>query len=238
MNFLVTGGASGLGYAITKALATQYPAGKIYFTYFSSTGNKQQLETDHKNTSGIKCNFIEPGDIDMLVAFIQSNAIDILVNNAVTGLEKQYAHKITAGQVAASFNADVLSVIQITNAFINTARKRKSGKIITILSAAIVNMPATGWAMYIANKNYLLSMHRSWAMENKIFNISSNCISPDFMATPLNAAEDERTVESLVAKHPLKKLLTVEEVAETVLFLCTASQQLNGQNIILNAAQY
>ena len=70
------------------------------------------------------------------------------------------------------------------------------------------------------------------------FNIVSNCISPDFMATSLNADEDDRIVESMIAKHPLKKLLTVDEVAEMVLFLCASSQQLNGQNITLNAAQF
>jgi len=238
MNFLITGGASGLGYAITKAVASQYPGSKVYFTFFSSVAGKEQLEAAFNNTVGIKCDFLQAADTDKLVEMIKTNQVDVLVNNAVTGLQKQYAHKLTEGEIINSFSADIVPVLKITGAFLTAARQRKSGKIITILSAAIASMPPTGWSVYVANKNYLLSMHRSWAAENKNFNISSNCISPDFMLTPLNGDTDERVVETMIAKHPLKQLLTVEEVAETVVFLCGASSQLNGQNIILNAAQF
>jgi NAD(P)-dependent dehydrogenase (short-subunit alcohol dehydrogenase family) len=238
MNFLITGGASGLGYAITTAVAAQYPGSIVYFTFCSSVAGKEQLEKEFSNTKGIKCDFFKATDIDQLIEFIKTNPVEVLVNNAVTGIKKQYAHKLNAADVIDAFRADVLPVVQITGAFIHSARQRKSGKIITILSAAIAHIPPTGWSVYVANKNYLLSMHKSWAAENKQFNISSNCISPDFMLTPLNGDEDERIVETMIAKHPLKKLLTVEEVAKTVIFLCDASAQLNGQDIILNAAQF
>jgi len=237
MNFLITGGASGLGLAITKLLATRHPADKIYFTFFSSEENKIQLETEHLNAHGIQCDFLKQPDINGLVDFIQKNDIDILINNAVTGLTKNYAHKLEPAVILESFKSDVLSTIQITNSFISSARKKKSGKIITILSAALEGLPPTGWSVYTANKNYLLSMHKSWAAENKNFGITSNCVSPGFMATPLNNSEDERVVENMISQHPLKKLLTVEEVADTVLYLCGSSQQLNAQNIVINAAQ-
>ena len=57
------------------------------------------------------------------------------------------------------------------------------------------------------------------------------------MLTPLHTETDERLIENMIAQHPLKKLLTTDEVAQTVLYICNASQQLNGQNIILNAGQ-
>ena len=79
-------------------------------------------------------------------------------------------------------------------------------------------------------------MHRSWALENAAFNITSNCISPGFMATALNKDTDERIVEDMIAKHPLKKLLTTGEVAAVVLFLMDASGQVNGNNIIINSS--
>jgi NAD(P)-dependent dehydrogenase (short-subunit alcohol dehydrogenase family) len=238
MNFLITGGASGLGYAITKALAEQYPDSKIYFTFFSSIKGKEQLEDDFKNAEGIKCDFFNEENIAAITSLIETKDINVLINNALTGLVKQYAHKLTEDEIIGTFRSDVLAVLKITNSFISCARKKKFGKIITILSAAIANMPPAGWSVYVANKNYLLAMHKSWATENKGFNITSNCVSPDFMATPLNAQEDERVIENMVAKHPLKKLLTTDEVAQSVLFLCGASQQLNGQNIFLNAAQF
>ena len=40
----------------------------------------------------------------------------------------------------------------------------------------------------------------------------------------------------MIESHPLKKLLTVEEVAETVAYLASASPHINGVDIVLNAA--
>jgi enoyl-[acyl-carrier-protein] reductase (NADH) len=55
------------------------------------------------------------------------------------------------------------------------------------------------------------------------------------MQTQLTSEVDARIIDQMISKHPLKKLLTVEEVAETVLFLTNASTQINGVDIILNS---
>ena len=99
------------------------------------------------------------------------------------------------------------------------------------------NTPPIGLSEYVANKAYLLSMSKSWAHENSKYNVTSNSISPSFMMTPLNKFEDERLVENMTKAHPLKTLLKEEEVAEAVSFLINASQQINGINLPINAAE-
>ncbi|MNE75886.1 3-oxoacyl-[acyl-carrier-protein] reductase FabG1 [compost metagenome] len=99
----------------------------------------------------------------------------------------------------------------------------------------MLNTPPLGASSYVANKAYLGSLVKSWATENAKFNISSNAISPSFMQTNLTSDVDERIIEQIVNDHPLKKILTVEEVAESVLFLTNASSQINGVDIVLNA---
>ena len=74
-----------------------------------------------------------------------------------------------------------------------------------------------------------------WATENSKFNITSNSISPSFMQTKLTSEIDFRIVSQLIENHPLKKLLTVEEVAETVFFLANATSHINGIDIIINS---
>jgi NAD(P)-dependent dehydrogenase (short-subunit alcohol dehydrogenase family) len=97
-------------------------------------------------------------------------------------------------------------------------------------------VPPIGTSVYIANKAYLEKLTKVWANENVKFNISSNSVSPSFMQTSLISDVDERVIEQMIENHPLKKILTVEEVAETVLFLISASSQINGVNLIINAA--
>jgi len=99
----------------------------------------------------------------------------------------------------------------------------------------LLNTPPIGSAVYVANKAYLEKLTKVWASENAKFNISSNSVSPSFMQTNLTAGIDERVVEQIKENHPLKNLLTVDEVAETVSFLVNASNQINGIDIIINA---
>ncbi|MGA3281266.1 MAG: SDR family oxidoreductase [Smithella sp.] len=74
-----------------------------------------------------------------------------------------------------------------------------------------------------------------WASENVRFNISSNSVSPSFMQTEFTSNVDERKISQMIDDHPLRKILTVDEVAETILFLVNASSHVNGMDIIMNA---
>jgi len=236
MKILVTGGASGLGKALTERLAGLEGA-HIYATYSASVDNAKELEGRYKNVKTVKCNFTIDGDIQVLINLIQKENIDVLVNNAhTTKIEKNHFHKLNLDVFASAFADNILPVIKITQAAIDVFRKKKFGKIITILSGTLMNKPPMGYSEYTAGKAYLLSLSKSWAAENAAFNITANCVSPAFMLTELTNDTDERIVEEMKNKHPLKKLLTTAEVADVVAFFCDSTQQLNGVNIPVNAA--
>ena len=57
------------------------------------------------------------------------------------------------------------------------------------------------------------------------------------MLTNITKSVDERVIEQKEEEHPLKKLLTSAEVAESVVFLIKASQQINGANLVINASK-
>ena len=236
MKILITGGASGLGEAITRRLAKE-DSDMVYFTYAHSKVNALQLQDEFKNAVGIRCDFKNSRELDALKSKIEELQIDVLINNAYHGdAIKTYFHKIPEAEFATEFMENILPIIGITQAAIASFRKRKEGKIITVLTSFLVNIPPIGASSYVASKAYLGSLVKSWASENAKFNITSNAISPSFMQTGLTVGVDERIIEQMNASHPLKKLLTPEEVAETVFFMTTASLHLNGVDIVLNAA--
>ncbi len=235
MNILITGGASGLGEAITRELAKN-PSDKIYFTFHSSVEKAQQLQSELANTTAFKCDFTKPEEVNLLKEAIKNWQLDTLINNYYSGEAiKKHFNKIPLTDFLDDFRDSVLPTIDITQAAINLFRTKKSGKIITVLTSFLLNTPPTGAAIYVANKAYLEKLTKVWASENSKYNISSNAISPAFMLTALNKDVDERIIEQIRENHPLKKILTVDEVAEAVGFLIKSSSQINGVNLVMNA---
>ncbi len=235
MNILITGGASGLGAAITKVLAANF-TNNIFFTYCKSSESAGKIEADFSNSKAINCNFLNKADIQSLISIMDTMDLDVLINNALYGLSQVHFHKQAPDTFTNSFVNNVQPTLNITQKAISLFRNKKFGKIITILTSYMLK-PPLGMSEYIANKAYLASMSKSWAIENVKFNISSNCISPSIMKTHLTINTDARILNDLIKRHPLKKLLTTEEVAYEVLALVNSSQHLNGTNRIINAAE-
>ena len=235
MNILVTGGASGLGESITTVLAAK-PEHTVWFTYCKSKEKAEQLEAAFSNCKGIYLDFTSEESLAAFVNQMKELNPEALVNNATTGIIKNHFHKIPVDDFRVSFIHNVLPTIQITQEAIRIFRKKKAGKIVTILSAYLVGKPPLGLAEYASNKAYLLEMSKCWATENASFAITANCISPSMMQTSFTSDVDERIVESMVAAHPLKRLLTTNETANAVKFLVEGSEFINGVNLVLNAA--
>ena len=234
MNIIITGGTSGLGESIVRLLAAE-PANKLFITYARSVNEAQNLETQYANVKAFKCDFTDKESLELFLSGISSFSPDVLINNAYGSIHKEHFHKTEHAVFQDSFSTNIIPAIRITQEAIKVFRAKKSGKIINILSSAIVNKPPIGWSSYVANKAYMLAMSNCWATEGIKFNITSNCISPAFMRTRLTADTDERLIEQMENEHPLKKLLTTDEVSNAVHFLVNAGSQINGTNLVINA---
>ena len=237
MNILITGGASGLGKAITEELAKN-KNNTVYFTYSTSEEKAKKIKEKFENAVSIKCDFRESAEIELLQEQIGEMDLDVLVNNAYCSkLSQIHFHKSPPIDFLNDFKDNIIPTIKITQEAIKRFRKKRNGKIITILSSALSNVPPTGMSSYAANKAYLDKLTKAWANENSKFGITSNSISPSFMRTALTGDVDERIVEQMELNHPNKKLLTPNEVAETVLFLTNAGNHINGVDILMNAGE-
>jgi len=113
-------------------------------------------------------------------------------------------------------------------------RRRKFGKIINILTSYLIDVPPTGLSVYTATKAYIRQLSRSISKEYSRYNITSNCILPDYMNTGFGHVENFQ-LEQMKSTHPLKELLSPDEVAKIVGHLVHSSQQLNGADIPVNA---
>lgn len=235
MNILITGGSSGLGKAIVDSLLHSKDH-HVFFTYNLHSMEAKVLT--NANVTAIKCDFTNVDEVDCLIEHISTLDLDVLINNVYVGAPQgRHFHKTDPAEFIRSFENNLLPTIKISQAAINIFRKKKFGKIINVLTACLINLPPIGYAIYASNKAYLLQLSKSWNSEYRKYNITSNCISPDFMLTNITKTVDERILEQLKEEHPLKEILSTNEVAESIICLINASQQINGINLVINAAQ-
>ena len=235
MNILITGGASGLGNAITRKLAEDIN-NFVYFTYNASQSNAGEITKEFSNSLSIKCDFSNSDEVNSLAEKLDQFKLDVLINNAYHGSYlKSHFHKTAPDDFLISFNINIIPVIKITQSAISSFRNKKSGKIITILTSALIETPPIGSSVYVSTKAYLKQLTKMWAVENAKFNITSNSISPSFLLTNLTKDIDERVIDQIRQNHPMQKLLTVDEVADNVKLMTNALYKKNGFDLILGS---
>jgi NAD(P)-dependent dehydrogenase (short-subunit alcohol dehydrogenase family) len=210
---------------------------KVYFTYNRHKDSATTMTETYNNVFAFKADFTNDEHISSLLKEMKELDLDVLVNNAYVGSPRNtHFHRIEASEFADGFRNNLIPTIRITQAAILLFKQKKFGKIINIVTSYLLNVPPVGCAIYAGNKAYLYELSKVWNKEYARFNITSNCIAPEYMKTGF-AEIDERVLEQMQTEHPLKKLLTPEEVAEVVRFLIQSSQQINGVTIPINAAQ-
>lgn len=235
MNIFLTGGASGLGLEIFQKLSR---AGhNVAFTYNGSAEQAEKNINEFPKSKKFHCNFNDPVTVENLLKMLDDLDLDVLINNALPVINAIQFQKTRIDSLVDSFNSSVIPVLKISQACIRNFRKKRSGRIITILTSYLINKPPIGYSEYVANKAYLQSMTKAWANENSKFGIVVNSISPSIMRTPLNLGVDERLLENLETSNPLGQLLTISELGELVEFLVDSPRQLNGCNFLMNGGE-
>ena len=236
MNVLITGGTSGLGKTTVELLVKD--GHHIWFSYlaieeFAKVANEMMAQ--YENVKAVPLNFCKQDSIDGFCEEMKEWDIDVLVNCTYVGKpQTTYFHKIAPEEFLQAFQNNIIPTVKITQTAIGVMKKKKFGKIINIITEAVIGLPPMGYTLYAANKAYLMELSNVWNKEYTRYNITSNCILPAYMQTKF-AEVDERILEQMVKEHPLKKLLTPEEVALAVKFFVDAPQQINGVKLPVNA---
>ncbi|KAI5806739.1 hypothetical protein DFH27DRAFT_480093 [Peziza echinospora] len=111
--------------------------------------------------------------------------------------------------------------------------KGKSGGCIINISSVYALKGGRGSTVYAASKAGVIGFSRSLATELSAFNIRVNAISPGYIDTDMLSPMSQQALTTIATTTPSNRLGTVEEIANTALFIAT-NQFVNGANMVVD----
>ncbi|HUI10374.1 MAG TPA: glucose 1-dehydrogenase [Bacteroidota bacterium] len=222
-NVMVTGGTSGLGYAIAGAFAACRSRVVIIGRDAERLSKAGKQIGGHVVSKAFDLSDIE-GLPDMVADIRRSmGEIDVLVNNAGINLKKD-ALAVSNREFTDVVLTNQTAVFALTREIGRHMISRRSGAIVMISSMAS-HYGIPGVIAYTASKSAVEGMTRALAVEWSPFGVRVNCIAPGFIATPMSARAldtDAGRKSRVLARTPMGKLGEPADVAEAALFLSSA----------------
>lgn len=233
---LVTGGSRGIGEAISVALKT---AGyKVAANY---AGNDDAAHR-FREVTGIPVYKFDVADFQSVqegVATIQADLgpIEIVVNNA--GITRDgVMHRMSFEQWNAVIQTDLSSLFNVTRSVIEGMRERGFGRIVNVSS---INGQAgqMGQVNYSSAKAGIHGFTKALAQESAIKGITVNTLAPGYIDTDMVRAVPPEVLQKIVAKIPVGRLGSAEEIARAVLFLVADEAGfITGSTLSVNGGQH
>jgi 3-oxoacyl-[acyl-carrier protein] reductase len=233
---LVTGAGKGIGAACCRALAE---AGfRVAVHYRSSAGPAEELAAKLPDALALRADLAVPAEIDALVSELKDKAgrCDVLVNNAglnVNGLTP--AMKLEDyDQVAAMARG----TWYLTKLLLRKIMLRQEAARIVNITSVVGSTGNPGQVPYTMVKAALDAFTKSLAQELAGRAILVNSVAPGFIDTDMTDELPEAAKEAILARIPLGRMGTPEEVAEVVTWLATSASYVHGTVIHVNGGMY
>lgn len=227
---LVTGGGTGIGLGISKALIE---AG----AHVIITGRREDVLQDAVKELGDQANYIvfditDKNNIPSLVSLIMKNfgPIDILVNNAGVHLKK-IAQETSDEDFTGILDTNLLSVFALTRACASQMIQRKSGSIVLIGSMAGI-FGVDKVVAYGTSKSALSGLMNGLVTEYSEFNVRINTIAPGWIESPMFFSAintDSARKEKIVNRIAMSGFGTPADIGHATVFLCSdAARYITG----------
>jgi 3-oxoacyl-[acyl-carrier protein] reductase len=247
---IVTGGASGIGKAITMILSKEGASVVVAdINLQMAEETAAEIKTSGREAVAVKTDVSDWNDIESMAkkAIDRFGRIDILVNNAGIGratgslISPDHAliENLTEAEWEKVMSVNCKSVFLCCKAVAKKMKEQKSGRIINI-SSVDGKTGSAGGIHYAASKAGVISLTKSLARQLASFNINVNSVAPGtIVGTMFETAWTEKEKSEDARKTALGRLGRPEEIADAVLFLASDSASyITGEILDVNGGSY
>lgn len=233
---IVTGGAQGIGKAISVRLARDGAnIGILDIKKDVAQNAAEEIALLDVKAMAIECDTTDYGQVKEAVRAVHQayGSIDILINN--TGIDRSMVFVDTDEALwELIINVNYKSFLIASHICIPIMMEQKSGNIVSLGSdAGRIGNP--GEVLYCGTKGAIMSSSKALAKELARFGIRVNAVSPGPVQTDLwdslhEGEKGKKVTEAVTRAIPLRRLGTPEDVADVVAFFVSDdSRYLTGQ---------
>ncbi|MEJ2170442.1 MAG: SDR family oxidoreductase [Desulfobacterales bacterium] len=244
---VITGASSGIGQAVAELFSRHEV--KIAAVAGRNLASVERLAAKICSAGGeaiaLQCDVSQEDQIKVLIhkVFDTYGRIDILVNSAGIIGPAVSIDQMNAADWNRVFQVNVNGTFLCCKHCIPFMQEQAKGNIINLSSTAGLRASLIS-PCYSATKGAIISLTKSLALAYARYGIRINCICPGTIETPMadsffNQEKDERKrkhlIEKFIARHPLGRFGTPEDVANGALYLALdVSSFITGINLVID----
>jgi len=234
---IVTGGATGIGLAISLQLAQD--GFIVVVNYHSSAQAAQdlvkQIQANGGQALAVQANLSKVTEAEKLIqATLESyQRLDVVVNNAgIT--DDTLMLRMSESQFDRVIETNLKGVWAMCKYALKPLMQAGQGRIINIASVAGM-MGNIGQSNYAAAKAGVIGLSKTLAREMASRNLTVNVVAPGFIQTNMTANLSPQIKEAAIAMIPLKRFGLPEDIAQMVSFLASnKAQYITGQTFVVD----
>ncbi len=240
---LVTGGARGLGQAITRALARE-GAGVVINYHRSAAAAQALAEELGPRAIALQADVTDAAAVQRLFAAAQERTgarISAVVNNALAQFSFDGDARPKLGDIAwerfsQQIEGAVRGALNTMQAALPGMRAQGFGRIVNVGTNLFQN-PVVPYHDYTAAKAALLSLTRTAANDLGPDGITVNMVSGGLLrTTDASSATPEAVFDLIASMTPLRRVTTPAEFADAVLFFLSPwARAVTGQNLVVDS---